>query len=101
MDERIADLLIAWEEAWEQGRELSAAELCAECPELAADLQSKIDSLKKMAWMDHSTPEPPFSPPSMLAKRYKVEGYIAEGGFGYVYRGFDPKLDRQVAIKFA
>jgi eukaryotic-like serine/threonine-protein kinase len=34
-----------------------------------------------------------------LAERYKVEARIGQGGMAEVYRGFDPSLDRQVAIK--
>jgi hypothetical protein len=33
MDDRIAELLEKWEEAADQGEELSAEELCRECPE--------------------------------------------------------------------
>jgi beta-lactam-binding protein with PASTA domain/predicted Ser/Thr protein kinase len=34
-----------------------------------------------------------------LADRYRVEARIGQGGMAEVYRGFDPSLDRQVAIK--
>ncbi|HOL19691.1 MAG TPA: PhoPQ-activated protein PqaA family protein [Candidatus Hydrogenedens sp.] len=30
---------------------------------------------------------------------YRIDERIAEGGFGVVYRGFDPRLKREVAIK--
>lgn len=34
-----------------------------------------------------------------LQGRYRVEGLIGQGGMSYVYRAFDQKLDRMVAIK--
>jgi serine/threonine-protein kinase len=34
-----------------------------------------------------------------LADRYQVEARIGQGGMAEVYRGFDPSLDRRVAIK--
>ncbi len=34
-----------------------------------------------------------------LAERYEVEARIGQGGMAEVYRGFDPSLDRKVAIK--
>jgi serine/threonine-protein kinase len=36
----------------------------------------------------------------LLEGRYRVEGLIARGGMGEVFRGRDVKLDRPVAIKF-
>ena len=31
--------------------------------------------------------------------RYEITGLIASGGMAYVYRAFDPRLNRVVAIK--
>ncbi len=36
---------------------------------------------------------------TVLNDKYKIEKKIGEGGFGIVYRGFDTKLKRPVAIK--
>src|SRR5262245_30962033 len=53
------------------------------------------------------TPDPPASDPELAAPldrgaqvgRYLVLGRIGEGGMGVVYAGYDPELDRKVAIK--
>lgn len=38
-------------------------------------------------------------PNSILQNRYKIEGYIAKGGMGAVYRAFDNRLKCDVAVK--
>lgn len=38
-------------------------------------------------------------PGKLIAGRYRVETLIGEGGFGRVYRAFDQKLERTVALK--
>jgi hypothetical protein len=112
-DDQIAELLIRWEEAWEHGEDLPVDTLCADCPEMKKALAKRIEALKAMAWVkdgviDQQTKEeraedddpiPSFPFPKILGGRYQVEGLIAEGGYGRVFRGFDPELQRPVAIK--
>lgn len=104
----IADLLVQWEDAFENGEDVSAAALCTDCPHLTAVLQAKIESLKTTAW----TKKDPARPLSnqgqvkakdisgaVLANRYRLEALLGYGGYGQVYRGQDLKLQRPVAIK--
>ena len=111
-DDRLAELLLRWEEAWEQGDDVPAEQLCAECPDLAEALRRQIAMLKKMAWMKGDSdvdadegadtkerPDPLIS--KTLGGRYRIDAFLAEGGYGRVYRGFDPELDRPVAVKVA
>jgi serine/threonine protein kinase len=39
------------------------------------------------------------SPDTLLAGKYRIVSVIGEGGYGKVYLGYDPGMDRQVAIK--
>lgn len=108
-NDTIADLLARWEEAWEHGHDIPAAELCADHPELLEALERKIDRLKRMSWMvrsnssngddcggDESTDS---LLGTTLAGRYQIVEFIAEGGFGKVYKATDGELQRPVAVK--
>lgn len=98
-----------WEEAWDLGDDLSASSLAADQPELIALLQVQIDALKKMSWMKKDVEDGDLDQEfcndvligQKLAGRYLVEEQIGEGGFGRVYRAFDPELERHVAVKFS
>ena len=106
-DDRLADLLLRWEELHEQGRVASAEELCGDCPELVGPLTKRIESLKALEWMRtdddlHAGPEPTpceEAPTRILAGRYRLDRLVGEGGYGQVWQGFDMELERPVAVK--
>jgi len=111
--EKLADLLLKWEETWDLGEDIPAHRLCADQPDLAVELQRRIDRLKRMSWMkagdeesgngrDEVSPSP--ADPlvgTTLNNRYRIDSFIAEGGFGRVYRAFDLELQRPIAVKVA
>jgi serine/threonine protein kinase len=109
-DDRLSDLLLRWEESWDDGTDLSAEELCIDCPELINALRKRIAALREMKWLDRRSsemnvetkggdPHETSTPPKVLANRYRLEELISVGGFGQVWKGFDPELQRYVAIK--
>ena len=102
----LADLLVKWEEAFDEGRDIPAAELCTECPHLTAELQTKIESLKTTAWTKKDPARPLTNrretrdlSGTVLAERYRLDSLLGSGGYGQVYRGHDLKLQRPVAVK--
>ena len=105
-EDKLASLLLQWEEAWDLGDEISAEDLCIESPELTALLEQQISVLKKMAWMKSRATDEEGGEPDhdllvgkTLVDRYRIESILGEGGSGRVYRGFDTELERSVAIK--
>jgi serine/threonine protein kinase len=63
VDARVAELLEQWEELRAQGREVTAAELCAAQPELQSAVERGIQALKEMDWMERPDPELPVALP--------------------------------------
>ena len=106
-DDRIADLLIEWEEMLEQGQKVSAEQLCQDCPQLIEEMEKRIEALRATAWLlkdheegrDASTAIGMDQSGTVLAGRYRLDQLIGEGGFGRVWRGFDLELQRTIAIK--
>lgn len=107
-EEQLADLLLQWEETLEQGHDIPAAELCHGCPELIDELSRRITALKSVAWvtkaMDSNEGEddsgvPLLPPKEPLDGRYRLDKFIAQGGFGQVWQSFDLELERIVAVK--
>lgn len=103
-DDILAELLIQWEEAWERGEDILVERLCLDHPELIGPVQDRIAALKQMAWMTKQDDGDPIHVPdeligNTLGNRYRIESLISEGGFGRVYRAFDPELQRHVAVK--
>src|SRR5262245_52640384 len=48
-DDRLAGLLDEWQQLCAQGRDLPAAALCADCPELAAELERRMEAVRRVS----------------------------------------------------
>ncbi len=108
----IDDLLDRWEEAREQGDDVSPEELCADHPELLPGVKAQIEVLLRFEsnfgfQIQTGAPRPSkstkaYEPPAelTLGSRYRLQGCHAVGGLGQVFLAFDDVLQRRVAIKF-
>jgi serine/threonine protein kinase len=101
-EEVIHELVDRWDAAREAGRRLSAEELCRDHPELIEAVRGYVTALK---WLPSPPPaDPPFSATGALEVprtlgRYELQELLGAGGFGEVWKAWDPQLQRHVAIK--
>jgi len=54
-NDRVQELLERWDDLRKQGNELSAEELCQDCPELVDEVRRCIEALKATNWLDKPT----------------------------------------------
>ena len=102
--ELLEELLLQWEEGFEQGRDVPVDELCRDCFDLIPLLSQRVEALKRLNWLniDDSVGQPDTlhdeELPATLG-RFLIEAKIGSGGFAQVWRAFDPELHRTIAIK--
>jgi serine/threonine protein kinase/tetratricopeptide (TPR) repeat protein len=110
-DSRLAYLLLRWEELQEQGRSLSADELCSTCPELAEELGRRIALLRRLDPMLDATtthggePQPRTAGASTRESasaraEFRDLRFHAAGALGEVFLARNAELNREVALKF-
>jgi serine/threonine protein kinase/lipoprotein NlpI len=116
-DDRLRELLLRWDELRQQGRDLSALELCAESPELLDELLRRriavVRDLEPVLDVEPthlvSTPGPVgpdgsgsdlWLPDDLQATAvYRPRRFHSRGGLGEVLAAHQKELDRTVALK--
>ncbi|HJZ57190.1 MAG TPA: protein kinase, partial [Gemmataceae bacterium] len=122
-EERLEEILDAWQEAFDRGTDLPAAELCRGCPDLLPEVERRVAVIRRMARLNaRATPDPTVSaapgdnrdgpgvavPHSLSIAEdvgsrigpYKLLQQIGEGGMGVVYMAEqEHPVRRRVALK--
>ncbi|HVS39014.1 MAG TPA: serine/threonine-protein kinase, partial [Gemmataceae bacterium] len=107
-EELLADLLVRWEDEYNQGRDLSAEDLCRGSPHLAERAAQEIAKLRRIrpagSTLPIPPPTPPMGPPPPPARpfagmRFDPKRHHASGGLGDVFVAVDLEVGREVALK--
>jgi serine/threonine protein kinase len=91
--ERVYELFAEWEQAQEEGTSFDLGQY-ANSPEYTqlTELIQKLSSTSRSA-EENTNPAP------AETRRYRFTDFIAQGGMGEVWRGFDKRMGRVVALK--
>ena len=111
---QITEIFHAARERDPERREAFVAEACRDDPTLRREVEAMLAGLDDAGqfgetplFVSDSQPEPPpprdvspLAPGSQLGP-YQILGLLGAGGMGQVYKAFDPRFPREIAIKIA
>ncbi len=97
-DNRLADLLLVWEESTRAGHPISVSELCRDCPDLVPELEHEIGRLAALDrfMFPHARQT---ADPFVGTSRFEVLRELGRGGMGRVYAVHDGQRGNIVALK--
>ncbi|MCI0380487.1 MAG: protein kinase [Gemmataceae bacterium] len=104
-DDRLDELLLLWEETQEAGVAVSVEQLCRDCPELVPELQRRIDTLGRLAWLNdfglgsRLGVQRHLAPGAEPVPGFRLEMPLGRGGFGDVWQA-TTKEGKAFALKF-
>jgi serine/threonine protein kinase len=99
-DPRVSELLLRWQELRQEGQSVAAADLCAECPELAEELQRRMETVDYWEGLLGAGEEEEASGPVPASfGKFQVVRVLGGGGQASTLLAIDPDLRCHVVLK--